>query len=77
MKIYYTDKEGGILFTREDVKDNNDIEKITLNLIYTEITCYVNKRYIDYLVRLLLKERCLINLEDKLLEFKYISIPFQ
>ena len=77
MKLYYTDKNNTPLFTREDVKSNKDIEKITLNIIYTKFTCYVNKRYIVYLVRLLLKEKCFINLEDKLLEFKDISIPFQ
>ena len=77
MKLDYRDKNSTLLFTREDVKSNKDVEKITLNIIYTKFTCYVNKIYIDYLVRLLLAEKCFINLDDNLLEFRDISIPFQ
>lgn len=77
MKVDYRDKNNTLIFRREDVENNNNIEKITLNIIYTKFTCYVNKKYIVYLVRLLLAEKCFINLDENLLEFRDISIPFQ
>ena len=77
MKVDYRDQNNTLIFRREDVKSNKDIEKITIYTTSGKFTCYVHRSHIVYLVQHLLVEACFINSEDKLLEFRDINIPFQ